>query len=97
MCLCSNTLDLANRDELFEVLRQSVKGTKAEDYLLSILQYLMLVRDDHIVRPKYYRLVADVITQVHSIHVYAFGVFDLSICNNIYTCIKHIIEESYNI
>lgn len=58
-----NSIDLANREELFEVLRTSVKGTKAEEYLLSILQYLMLVRDDHIVRPKYYRLVADVVTQ----------------------------------
>lgn len=60
---CSPSINLGDREELFEVLRQSVKGSKAEEYLLSIFQYLMLVRDDHVLRPKYYRLVADIVTQ----------------------------------
>jgi hypothetical protein len=60
----SPSINLSDREELFEVLRQSVKGSKAEEYLLSIFQYLMLVRDDHVLRPKYYRLVADIVTQV---------------------------------
>src|SRR5690606_2304066 len=57
-------LELTDATELFHLVRSVVSATPAEPYLLSILQHLALIRDDHMVRPKYYRLIAEAVSQI---------------------------------
>ena len=42
--------DLRDEGDCFQFVRNTVKGTAAEPYFLSILQHLLLIRDDHLYR-----------------------------------------------
>ncbi|KAL6048588.1 hypothetical protein STEG23_002273, partial [Scotinomys teguina] len=42
----------------------TVKDSKAEPYFLSILQHLLLVRNDYEARPQYYKLIEECISQI---------------------------------
>ncbi|CAL1526820.1 unnamed protein product [Lymnaea stagnalis] len=46
------------------LLLRSVGNTVAEPYFLSILQHLLLIRDDIFARPQYYKLIEECITQI---------------------------------
>lgn len=50
--------------ECFELLRNAVKDTQAEMPLLSILQHLLCIRDDALIRPAYYRLIEGCVSQI---------------------------------
>jgi len=54
------------RDEVECVrhLRNHLQGTKAAPYFLSILQHLALISDNHITRPRIFRLLEEVTSQV---------------------------------
>ncbi|XP_071382511.1 protein diaphanous homolog 1-like [Centroberyx affinis] len=50
--------------EVFEILVNTVKDSKAETHLLSLLQHLLLVRNDYMARPQYYKLMDECIAQI---------------------------------
>ncbi|XP_066480618.1 protein diaphanous homolog 1 [Tiliqua scincoides] len=51
-------------NEVFQMLLNTVKDSKAEQHFLSILQHLLLVRNDYEARPQYFRLIDECISQV---------------------------------
>ncbi|MGH0128250.1 UNVERIFIED_CONTAM: hypothetical protein FKN15_011279 [Acipenser sinensis] len=48
----------------FQVLQNTVKDTKAEPYFLSVLQHFLLIRNDYLARPQYFKLVDECISQI---------------------------------
>ncbi|ELV14086.1 Protein diaphanous like protein 1, partial [Tupaia chinensis] len=51
-------------DWVFQILLNTVKDSKAEPHFLSILQHLLLVRNDYEARPQYYKLIEECISQI---------------------------------
>ena len=50
-------LELDDVNECFELVKNLVMDSPAEPYFLSILQHLVCIRDDALVRPAYCKLV----------------------------------------
>uniref|UniRef100_A0AAZ3SP24 Protein diaphanous homolog 1 n=1 Tax=Oncorhynchus tshawytscha TaxID=74940 RepID=A0AAZ3SP24_ONCTS len=50
--------------EVFQILMNTVKDSKAETHFLSLMQHLLLVRNDYMVRPQYYKLIDECIAQI---------------------------------
>ncbi|XP_069825339.1 protein diaphanous homolog 1 isoform X2 [Dendropsophus ebraccatus] len=50
--------------EVFQVLQNTVKDSAAEQLFLSILQHLLLIRNDYDARPQYYKLIDEVVSQI---------------------------------
>ncbi|KAK3558541.1 hypothetical protein QTP86_019009, partial [Hemibagrus guttatus] len=50
--------------EVFQVLLNTVKDSKAEGFFLSLMQHLLLVRNDYLIRPQYYKLIDECIAQI---------------------------------
>uniref|UniRef100_A0A8D0HFY2 Diaphanous related formin 1 n=1 Tax=Sphenodon punctatus TaxID=8508 RepID=A0A8D0HFY2_SPHPU len=50
--------------EVFQILFNTVKDSKAETFFLSILQHLLLIRNDYEARPQYYRLIEECVSQI---------------------------------
>lgn len=57
-------VDFHDMNECFELVKNIAMDTPAEPYLLSILQHLMFIRDDELIRPAYYKLIEECITQI---------------------------------
>ncbi|KAM8971907.1 protein diaphanous homolog 1 [Pelodytes ibericus] len=57
-------MEMDDFGEVFQVLLSTVKDTAAESFFLSILQHLLLIRNDYDARPQYYRLIEEVVSQV---------------------------------
>ncbi|XP_047350616.1 protein diaphanous isoform X2 [Vespa velutina] len=57
-------LELDDVNDCFEVVKNMVMETSAEPYFLSILQHLLLIRDDALVRPAYYKLIEECVSQI---------------------------------
>ncbi|XP_077255342.1 diaphanous related formin 1 isoform X3 [Temnothorax americanus] len=57
-------LELDDVNDCFEVVKNMVMDTSAEPYFLSILQHLLFIRDDALVRPAYYKLTEECISQI---------------------------------
>uniref|UniRef100_F1RMT5 Diaphanous related formin 1 n=1 Tax=Sus scrofa TaxID=9823 RepID=F1RMT5_PIG len=56
---------LQDREDLqLQILLNTVKDSKAEPHFLSILQHLLLVRNDYEARPQYYKLIEECISQI---------------------------------
>nr|XP_060625366.1 protein diaphanous homolog 3 isoform X1 [Anolis sagrei ordinatus] len=55
-------LDEAN--DVYNVLWNTVKNTSAEGSFLSILQHLLLIRNDHCIRSLYFKLIEECISQI---------------------------------
>ncbi|MGH0160591.1 UNVERIFIED_CONTAM: hypothetical protein FKN15_066994 [Acipenser sinensis] len=51
-------------DEVYHLLSNMVKDTGAENYLLSMLQHLLLIRNDYYIRPQYYKVIEECVSQV---------------------------------
>ena len=51
-------------NECFELVKNLVMDSPAEPYFLSILQHLVCIRDDALVRPAYYKLVEECVSQI---------------------------------
>uniref|UniRef100_A0A4W3H817 Diaphanous related formin 2 n=1 Tax=Callorhinchus milii TaxID=7868 RepID=A0A4W3H817_CALMI len=62
----SHLLNLICTDinEVYHLLSNMVKDTAAENYLLSILQHLLLIRNDYYIRPQYYKIIEECVSQV---------------------------------
>lgn len=50
--------------EIFEILKESLMGTNSEQFFLSILQHLLCIRDDEWVKPQYYKLIEECVSQI---------------------------------
>ncbi|MBN3286773.1 DIAP2 protein, partial [Polyodon spathula] len=51
-------------NEVYHLLSNMVKDTGAENYLLSMLQHLLLIRNDYYIRPQYYKVIEECVSQV---------------------------------
>ncbi|XP_077433933.1 protein diaphanous homolog 1 isoform X2 [Vanacampus margaritifer] len=50
--------------EVFDILVNTVRDSKAENNFLSVMQHLLLIRNDYLVRPQYYKLIDECIAQI---------------------------------
>ncbi|XP_035858563.1 protein diaphanous homolog 1 isoform X2 [Sander lucioperca] len=50
--------------EVFEILFNTVKDSKGETHFLSVMQHLLLIRNDYLARPQYYKLIDECIAQI---------------------------------
>merc|ERR1719500_1447635 len=57
-------LELDDVNECFELVKNLVMDTPAEPYFLSVLQHLVCIRDDSNIRPAYYKLVEECVSQI---------------------------------
>uniref|UniRef100_A0A146LK79 Protein diaphanous 3 n=1 Tax=Lygus hesperus TaxID=30085 RepID=A0A146LK79_LYGHE len=57
-------LDFDDVNECFEVVKNIVLDSPSEPYLLSILQHLLFIRDDHFIRNAYYKLIEECVSQI---------------------------------
>ncbi|CAJ1058674.1 Protein diaphanous-like protein 1 [Xyrichtys novacula] len=55
---------LTLKKEVFEILVNTVKDSKAESNFLSLMQHLLLIRNDYLARPQYYKLIDECIAQI---------------------------------
>jgi hypothetical protein len=56
--------ELEDASELFSLIKRVTDDTTAEQYVLSILQHLILIREDSYARPQYYRLIEECVNQI---------------------------------
>uniref|UniRef100_A0AAQ4QAI6 Diaphanous-related formin 3 n=1 Tax=Gasterosteus aculeatus aculeatus TaxID=481459 RepID=A0AAQ4QAI6_GASAC len=47
-----------------DIVQSMVKDSSAEPYFLSILQHLMLIRNDYLVRPQYFKIIEECVSQI---------------------------------
>ncbi|CAJ1049539.1 protein diaphanous homolog 3-like isoform X2 [Xyrichtys novacula] len=47
-----------------DIVQSMVKDSNAEPYFLSILQHLMLIRNDYLVRPQYFKIIEECVSQI---------------------------------
>nr|XP_034972019.1 protein diaphanous homolog 3 [Zootoca vivipara] len=57
-------LDFDEANDVYNVVWNTVKDTSAEGYFLSILQHLLLIRNDSFIRPLYFKLIEECISQI---------------------------------
>ncbi|XP_027253856.1 protein diaphanous homolog 1 isoform X3 [Cricetulus griseus] len=57
-------MEMDDFGEVFQILLNTVKDSKAEPHFLSILQHLLLVRNDYEARPQYYKLIEECVSQI---------------------------------
>ncbi|XP_042316811.1 protein diaphanous homolog 3 isoform X2 [Sceloporus undulatus] len=56
--------ELDEVNDVYNVLWNTVKDTSAEGSFLSILQHLLLIRNDYCIRPLYFKLIEECISQI---------------------------------
>ncbi|XP_074866008.1 protein diaphanous homolog 1 isoform X2 [Carettochelys insculpta] len=57
-------IEMDDFSEVFQILLNTVKDSKAEPFFLSILQHLLLIRNDYEARPQYYKVIDECISQI---------------------------------
>ncbi|XP_043925014.1 protein diaphanous homolog 1 [Protopterus annectens] len=57
-------IEMDDINEVFQIIQNTVKDSKAEFFFLSVLQHLLLIRNDYEARPQYYKLVDECISQI---------------------------------
>lgn len=57
-------LELDDVNDCFETVKNLVMDTPAEPYLLSVLQHLLFIRDDSVIRTAYYKLIEECVSQI---------------------------------
>ncbi|XP_033646273.1 protein diaphanous homolog 2-like [Asterias rubens] len=57
-------VEIDDEESAYQLLHQLVSDTPAEPFFLSILQHLLLIREDSAIRPQYYKLIEECISQV---------------------------------
>uniref|UniRef100_A0A674MDC9 Diaphanous-related formin 3 n=2 Tax=Takifugu TaxID=31032 RepID=A0A674MDC9_TAKRU len=58
LTLCTDAWDV------FNMLQSVVKDSSAEPYFLSMLQHLLLIRNDYFVRPQYFKIIEECVSQI---------------------------------
>ncbi|KAM9366254.1 protein diaphanous homolog 3-like [Symphorus nematophorus] len=56
--------ELDDAGDVFSIVQGMVKDSSAEPYFLSILQHLMLIRNDYLVRPQYFKIIEECVSQI---------------------------------
>ncbi|XP_075752873.1 protein diaphanous homolog 2 isoform X3 [Pelodiscus sinensis] len=56
--------EMDDMNEVYHLLYNMLKDTASENYFLSILQHLLLVRNDYYVRTQYYKIIEECISQI---------------------------------
>uniref|UniRef100_A0A663MQ93 Diaphanous related formin 2 n=1 Tax=Athene cunicularia TaxID=194338 RepID=A0A663MQ93_ATHCN len=51
-------------NEVFHLLYNMLKDTSSENYFLSILQHFLLIRSDYYIRPQYYKIIEECVSQI---------------------------------
>ncbi|XP_077166966.1 protein diaphanous homolog 1 [Paroedura picta] len=57
-------IEMDDFGEIFQILLNTVKDSKAEQHFLSLLQHLLLIRNDYDARPQYFKLIEECISQI---------------------------------
>lgn len=57
-------MDIDDMQDCFEVLKNTTMDTAAEPFFLSILQHLLFIRDDVNIRPAYYKIIEECVSQI---------------------------------
>lgn len=57
-------MDIDDMQDCFEVLKNTTMDTPAEPFFLSILQHLLFIRDDTNIRPAYYKIIEECVSQI---------------------------------
>ena len=57
-------LELDDVNECFELIKNTVLDSQAEPFFLSILQHLLCIRDDIHIKPAYYKLIEECVSQI---------------------------------
>uniref|UniRef100_A0A3B4EZP8 Diaphanous related formin 3 n=1 Tax=Pundamilia nyererei TaxID=303518 RepID=A0A3B4EZP8_9CICH len=52
------------KSDIFSIVQSMVKDSSAEPYFLSILQHLVLIRNDHLIRPQYFKIIEECVSQI---------------------------------
>ncbi|XP_063101617.1 protein diaphanous homolog 2 isoform X3 [Cavia porcellus] len=56
--------EMDDMNEVYHLLYNMLKDTTAESYLLSILQHFLLIRNDYYIRPQYYKIIEECVSQI---------------------------------
>ncbi|XP_043928823.1 protein diaphanous homolog 3 isoform X2 [Protopterus annectens] len=56
--------ELDDVNDVFSLVHNMVKDTGSEGYFLSILQHLLLIRNDYFIRPQYFKVIDECVSQV---------------------------------
>ncbi|XP_069026633.1 protein diaphanous homolog 2 isoform X5 [Embiotoca jacksoni] len=56
--------EMDDMNEVYHLLSNMVRETGSEGYFLSILQHLLLIRNDYYIRPQYYKVIEECVSQV---------------------------------
>ncbi|KAM6253567.1 protein diaphanous homolog 2 [Porphyrio hochstetteri] len=56
--------EMEDVNEVFHLLYNMLKDTASENYFLSILQHFLLIRNDYYVRPQYYKIIEECVSQI---------------------------------
>ncbi|XP_039988200.1 protein diaphanous homolog 3-like isoform X2 [Xiphias gladius] len=56
--------ELDDAGDVFSIVQSMVKDSSAEPHFLSILQHLMLIRNDYLVRPQYFKIIEECVSQI---------------------------------
>ncbi|XP_048350879.1 protein diaphanous homolog 3 [Sphaerodactylus townsendi] len=56
--------ELDEPNDVYNMVWNAVKNTSGEGYFLSILQHLLLIRNDNYIRPLYFKLIEDCVSQI---------------------------------
>lgn len=56
--------ELDDAGDVFSIVHSMVKDSSAEPYFLSVLQHLMLVRNDFLIRPQYFKIIDECVSQI---------------------------------
>ncbi|XP_058252712.1 protein diaphanous homolog 2 isoform X5 [Hemibagrus wyckioides] len=56
--------EMDDMNEVYHILSNMVKDTGSETYFLSILQHLLLIRNDYYIRPQYYKVIEECVAQI---------------------------------
>lgn len=51
-------------NDLYNMVWNTVKETRAEGYFISILQHLLLIRNDYFIRQQYFKLIDECVSQI---------------------------------
>ncbi|XP_023558144.1 protein diaphanous homolog 3 [Octodon degus] len=56
--------ELDEASDVYDMVWNTVKETKAEGYFISILQHLLLIRNDYFIRQQYFKLIDECVSQI---------------------------------
>ncbi|NWW92896.1 DIAP3 protein, partial [Rhynochetos jubatus] len=62
--ISQRNMNKINLNDVYNMVWNTVKDTSAEGYFLSILQHLLLIRNDYFIRPQYFKIIEECVSQI---------------------------------